>query len=178
MPKNNNPGIIQNIGNGTNPPKGSPDSRIVIIEFSDFQCPFCKAGLPIIKEILEKYNVTLYYRNFPLPIHENSVIASEASECANEQDKFWEYHNVLFNNQDKLDKENLKKYALDIGLNSEQFNNCVDSRKYKDVVQKDLNEGKSLGVEGTPTFFINGKMVLGADKNKIEKIIREEIGLL
>ncbi len=171
LPRQEKVNDIQIVEKGINPPKGNPDSEIVIIEFSDFQCPACKAGLPVIKEILEENDVGFYYRNFP--IHKNSAIAAEAAECANEQGMFWEYHDVLFENQDKLDEESLKKYALDIQLDAEQFNSCFDSEKYKNTVLQDLSEGKSLGVRGTPTFFVNGKMVLGVDKEKIEKIIKD-----
>ena len=159
---------------GINPPKGDPASLIAIIEFGDFKCPACKAAHPVIDEILNEYNVSLYYRNFPLPMHgEISFLSAEAAECANEQDKFWQYHEILFENQDILNKENLKLYAKEIGLNEEQFNNCLDTEKYKQEVEKDIKDAKDLGVQGTPTFFINGKKVLGANKEKIKQIIEE-----
>ena len=166
--------IYKNVGNGINPAKGNSDSSTIIIEFSDFQCPACKASLPIINEILNEQNVVFYYRNFPLTIHENSFIAAEAAECANEQGKFWQYHDILFENQNKLDKESLKLYAIQIELNKEQFNSCLDSEKYKYEVERDLNDGKMLDVQGTPTFFINGRKVFGANKELIKNIIEEE----
>ena len=159
---------------GINSARGNPASLITIIEFGDFKCPACKAAHPVINEILNVYNTSLYYRNFPLPMHgEISFLSSEAAECANEQDKFWQYHDILFENQDNLNKENLKSYAKEIGLDEEQFNNCLDSEKYKQEVEKDINDAKDLGVKGTPTFFINGRKVLGADKEKIKQIIEE-----
>jgi len=159
---------------GINPPKGDPASLIAIIEFGDFKCPACKAAHPVIDEVLNEYNVSLYYRNFPLPMHgEISFLSAEAAECANEQNKFWQYHDILFENQDTLNKENLKLYAKEIGLNEEQFNNCLDTEKYKQEVEKDIKDAKDLGVQGTPTFFINGKKVLGANKEKIKQIIEE-----
>ena len=170
-----NPGIAE-VEKGINPAKGNPNSQITIIEFGDFKCPACKAAHPVINEILNEYNVSLYYRNFPLPMHgEISFLSAEAAECANEQNKFWQYHEILFENQDILNKENLKLYAKEIDLNEQQFNNCLDTEKYKNEVEKDIKDAKDLGVQGTPTFFINGKKVLGADKEKIKQIIEEAI---
>jgi len=146
--------IYKNVGNGINPAKGNSDSSTIIIEFSDFQCPACKASLPIINEILNEQNVVFYYRNFPLTIHENSFIAAEAAECANEQGKFWQYHDILFENQNKLDKESLKLYAIQIELNKEQFNSCLDSEKYKYEV------GSSAGnLSGYPVKAVEGKLM-------------------
>lgn len=141
-------GFFPGIGNGS----------IKIIEFSDFACPVCKIQAPVIKEIIKGYDkeIVFYYRNFPLPMHKNSFLAALASLCANEQDKFWEYHDILFENQGDFEKESLKKYAKDIGLNEKQFNDCLDKEKYKKQVQQDIDEGMTTGMQGTPTFFING----------------------
>ncbi len=175
IPKGNED--VKNVGTGNLPPKGNPNNPIKIIEFSDFQCPACKASHPIIDRILQDYQgeVVLYYRYFPLPMHENSFIAAEAAECANEQKNFWEYHDILFENQDKLDKENLKKYAKDIELNEEQFNSCLNNEKYKDEITFDISEGKILGIQGTPTFFINDKKVFGGNELELRRLIKEEL---
>src|SRR3989338_5936967 len=143
------------VDNGMNLAKGNQEAKIIMIEFSDFQCPFCKSALPVIDKILNEYNVAFYYRNFPLSIHENSMIAAEAAECANEQGKFWQYHDILFANQDKLDKESLQKYAEQLNLNVSRFNLCFGSGKYKAEIERDIVAGNRLGVSGTPTFFIN-----------------------
>ena len=168
---------VKNIEIGNLPPRGNPNASIKIIEFSDFQCPACKASHPIIDRIFQDYQgeIVLYYRNFPLTMHENSFIAAEAAECANEQGKFWEYHNILFENQDSLDKNNLKKYAKSLGLNEEQFNLCLDNEKYKGEILKDLSDAKELRLEGTPTFFINGKKVFGGNEQELRKLIEEEL---
>lgn len=167
---------IQIVSKGINPAKGNLNSPVTIIEFGDFKCPACKAAHPIINEILTKYNASLYYRNFPLPIHgEISFLSSEAAECANEQGKFWEYHNLLYDQQDFLTKDNLRLYAKQMGLNEQQFNLCLDNENYKDVVSNDLSDAKKLNLKGTPTFFINGREVFGANQQKIEKIIEEEL---
>ncbi|MFA4952777.1 MAG: thioredoxin domain-containing protein [Candidatus Pacearchaeota archaeon] len=168
---------IKNVGIGNLPPRGNPNAKIKIIEFSDFQCPACKASHPTMDRIFQDYReeVVLYYRYFPLSMHENSFIAAEAAECANEQGKFWEYHNILFDNQDKLDKENLKRYAEQIKLNSERFNSCLDNEETKEIISTDLNEAKALNLKGTPTFFINGKEVFGGNEQELRKLIEEEL---
>jgi protein-disulfide isomerase len=167
-------GVLE-VDKGAKPPKGNENSSITIIEFSDFQCPACKAAEPIIKKVLERYDVAFYYRHFPLPSHKNSFIAAEAAECANEQEQFWEYHDILFENQANLDKENLKEYAKELKLDEDEFNLCLDSEKYKDIVEKDLRDGNNLEVRGTPTFFINGRRILGANEVQMTKIIEKEI---
>ncbi len=169
--------IFENIGSGINPPKGDYSAEVVIIEFSDFQCPFCKRAVSIIDEIIEQYegHVVFYYRNFPLTIHENSFSAAEAAECANDQGKFWEYHDILFENQNSLDKENLKLYAQGLGLEQSRFNDCFESRRFKSEIEKDIEEGKSLGITGTPTFFVNERKIVGSDEESIRRVIEEEL---
>lgn len=141
---------------------GSSDALVTIVEFSDFQCPYCaraavgpQAALP---QIEEKYIKTgkakLIFRNFPLPFHENAQKAAEAGQCAAEQGKFWEMHEKLFANQNALAIENLKKYASELKLDTAKFNSCLDIGKYAQAVQNDLADGTSYGVGGTPSFFI------------------------
>lgn len=146
------------------PSIGPEDAPVTIVEFSDYQCPFCARAEPTIEQVLKEYEgkVRLVYRDFPLSFHQNAQKAAEATECADEQGKFWEYHDKLFENQDALDVNNLKQYAKDLGLDSSKFDNCLDSGKYTEEVQKDLADGQSLGVSGTPAFFINGRLVSGA----------------
>ena len=174
----NNPNgdlTTNNINTGINPAKGNSSSKIVIIEFSDFQCPSCASALHVIDAVLSMYDVAFYHRNFPLPMHKNSMIAAEAAECANEQGKFWQYHDILFQNQEMLDKESLKGYAEQLGLDAAQFNACFDSQKYKSDIEKDFHDGERLGVGGTPTFFINNRKVEGVNPNIFESIIKEEM---
>lgn len=145
---------------------GSEDAPVTIIEFSDFQCPFCSRFFsqtyPQIKQEYEG-KVRFVYRDFPLTsIHENAQKAAEAAECADEQGKFWEYHDMLFSNSQALDDASLKSYASQLGLDSNAFNQCLDSGKYTEEVQKDYQEGISYGVTGTPAFFINGVSIIGA----------------
>lgn len=143
---------------------GPESAKVTIVEYSDFQCPFCGKAAPTMKQILEKYpnDVRIVYKHFPLPIHTNSKKAAEAAECAAEQGRFWEYHDTLFANQNALYTNMLKDYAKQIGLNTTQFNVCFDSGAMRNRVEQDKKEGESLGVRGTPAFFVNGKMISGA----------------
>ena len=175
LPKGN--GNIKNISLGNLPLRGNPNASIKIIEFSDFQCPACRAAEPIVKKILKDYpDTALYYRNFPLTqIHKNAFVAAEAAECADKQGKFWEYHDVLFENQNNLDKSSLKNYAKQIKLDTAEFNTCLDSGETKGAVLADLSDAQRLNLRGTPTFFINNKEVFGGNEQQIKKIIEDEL---
>lgn len=144
--------------------KGNPNAKVTMVEFSDFQCPYCGQAEPTIKQIFATYGdkVKLVYRHYPLPFHENAFPAALASMCANEQGKFWEYHDKLFSNQEKLTATDLKTYASQLGLDMEKFNPCLESKKYKAQVDKGYADGGAAGVSGTPAFFINGRPLFGA----------------
>lgn len=160
------------------PQKGPANAKVTIIEFSDFQCPFCARAQPTLEQIFQTYGskVRLVYRDFPLSFHQNAQKAAEAAECADEQGKFWEYHDILFANQNALDTESLKKYAAELKLDSQKFNSCLDSGKYGQEVKKDFSDGQSAGVQGTPAFFINGRLVSGAQPfENFKAIIDEEL---
>lgn len=145
--------------------QGNPEAPVTIVEFSDFQCSFCSSFHPTVKQILEDYSdkVRWVYKHFPLDqTHFQARPAAEASECAAEQGKFWEFAEGLFKNQSKLGKDFYSELALAIGLNTNQFENCLSSRKYKDKVEADYQEGIKAGVRGTPASFVNGELVSGA----------------
>jgi protein-disulfide isomerase len=150
------------------PYQGAADAKVVVVEYSDFQCPFCKRAYPTVKQLLSEYGskIKFYYKHFPLGFHQNAQKAGEAYECAAEQGKNWEYHDVLFEkgNGDGtgLNNADLKKYASDLQLDTAKFNSCLDSGKFASKVQADAAEGGANGVSGTPTFFINGQAVVGA----------------
>ncbi|MBI4091133.1 DsbA family protein, partial [candidate division WWE3 bacterium] len=139
-----------------------------------FQCPFCKRffddSLSKIKtEYLNTGKARLVYRDFPLSFHQNAQLSAEASECADEQNNFWGYHDALFNKQSEWSPlsnadatTKFVSYASELGLNSSTFQSCLSSGKYKEEVQKDIEEGSKFGVGGTPTVFINGKRIIGA----------------
>ena len=164
------------------PVKGNANAPVTIIEFSDFQCPFCaKFFTETLSLIDEKYintgKVKLVYRDFPLEnIHPQATPAAQAAECADEQGKYYEYHDKLFENQQLLSLDNYKRWAVELGLDAKQFNDCVDSKKYASEVQKDLADGSAAGVTGTPAFFINGKSVSGAQPFTVfEALIEAEL---
>ncbi|MFA6049244.1 MAG: DsbA family protein [Candidatus Micrarchaeia archaeon] len=151
--------------------RGSENAKVTIVEFSDFQCPYCARAEGTMQQLLSDYagKIRLYYRQFPLPFHENALAASEASECAGEQGKFWEYHDKLFENQGALDSANLKKYAGALGLDQKKFDTCLDTGAKKAQVVAETQEGENNGVSGTPAFFINGQLVSGAQPLSVFK---------
>lgn len=144
--------------------RGDKNAPVTMIEYSDFQCPFCKRVQPTIDKLLTDYKgkVKLIYRHFPLSFHQYAQKSAEASECAGEQGKFWEMHDKIFENQDRLDVDSLKSYAKELGLNTSNFNKCLDDGKYAQKVKDDMTEGTKYGVKGTPATFINGQMISGA----------------
>ena len=161
---------------------GNPDAPVTIVEFGDFQCPFCARFFQETEQqIIEKYvktgKVKFVYRDFPLTnIHEHAQKSAEAAECADEQGKFWPYHDILFERQESLGSENYKVWAAELGLNVQQFNSCLDSGKYADEVQKDLNDGQLAGVNGTPATFVNGRLIQGAvPYAQFAAVIEEEL---
>jgi len=137
---------------------------VVIIEYSDFECPFCGRHHPTMLQVMEEYGdkVAWVYRHFPLSFHPQAEPAALASECAAEQDKFWEYADDLVLNQTTLSDSYYKTLAGDLGLNQKKFDECLDSKKYQAVVDSQTASGAAAGVNGTPATFINGQMVSGA----------------
>jgi protein-disulfide isomerase len=158
--------------------KGPDNAPITIVEFSDYQCPYCARAETSITEVLKKYGdkVRVVYRDYPLSFHQNAEISAIGAECAEEQDKFWEMHGAMFANQQKLAAADLVETAERIGLNKDDFKACLDSGKYRSEVQKDFQEGASYGVTGTPAFFINGIMLSGAQPPEaFAKVIDREL---
>lgn len=148
-----------------NPSFGRPDSKVRIVEFSDFQCQYSREVFSTVREILSRYRDDVYFvfRDFPVAeLHAQAVSAALAGRCANEQDKFWPMHDKLFLNQDKLLPEDINMYAQEIGLDTKKFNNCLAQNKFNSQIEQDFAAGVSFGVQGTPTFFINGVKVSGA----------------
>jgi protein-disulfide isomerase len=146
------------------PTAGKNDAPVELVEFSDFQCPFCQRMAPTLKEIKQKFpdQVKIVYRQFPLTnIHPFAFKAAEASLCANEQGKFWELHDVMFKDQKKLGVGDLKESAKALGMDEKKFNTCLDSGRYVEQVQKDSKEAQRMGVTGTPALFVNGVMIDG-----------------
>jgi protein-disulfide isomerase len=159
--------------------RGNPKARVMIVEFSDFQCPFCGQVQTTLKNVLAKHEgiVALSFRDLPVPqIHPLAEGAAEAARCAGEQGKFWEYHDLLFGEQGSLDRNGLLGKAVKLHLEAKQFEACILSEKYKPQIQQDSQEGLRAGVSGTPGFFINGVFISGAQSEAtFDKIIEEQL---
>lgn len=162
----------------TGPSQGPANAPVTIVEFSDFQCPYCARLIPTLEQVKEKYGdkVRIVFRQYPLNFHQHAQKAAEASLCANEQGKFWELHDAMFENQQELAVEQLKAKAASLGMNAEQFNSCLDGGKFAAQVKTDFDEGAKAGVNGTPAMFINGRFLSGAQPlNEITKVIDDEL---
>ncbi len=148
----------------TGPAKGPENARVTIVEFSDFECPFCRRVIPTLDAILEKYpnDVRVVYRNMPLRNHARARPAAEAALCADDQGQFWAYHDRLFENTRKLGDEDLLRYAEELNLDKEAFSQCYEEKRFAHQVDADLQDGERAGVSGTPAFFVNGILLSGA----------------
>lgn len=170
---------------GDLPVLGDASAPVLIVEWADFQCPFCgrlhsDVFSPVREQYIQEGKVRWAYRDFAF-LGQESVDAAMAARCANEQGKFWAYHDHLFENQagenqNTFSRDNLKRFARELGLDTAQFNTCLDSDKYEDAVAADTNAGRDAGVSGTPTTFVNGRMLSGAQPlANFTKIIDEEL---
>ncbi len=160
------------------PARGPDDAPIEIIEFSDFQCPFCLQAKMTVDRVLATYGdqIRFVYRHYPLPNHPDAVPAAEASMCAAAQGQFWPFHDHLFANVDQLSPAALKEHATTLGLNMNDFNACFDSREYREAIEEDMEAAREIGVSGTPAFFINGRPLGGAQPfEAFERIIEDEL---
>jgi protein-disulfide isomerase len=183
------PGQKVDVDLGTLPIQGSEDAKVTIVEFSDLQCPFCKQFVDsTYPQLYDTYiktgQVKFAFRHYPLTsIHPNAQKAGEAAECANEQDSFWEYHDLLFKNQDAWSNltaagaaESFTTYAGELGLDSGQFSDCLSTGKYAQKVTDDTSAGTQAGVDGTPAFFVNGSLITGAQPfSEFQRLIDAEL---
>jgi protein-disulfide isomerase len=161
------------------PGRGPSNARVVIVEFADFQCPYCSKASEIVKKVAAEYpaDVRVVFRHFPLSNHPLAPKAAEASACANEQGRFWEYHDHLFANPRDLDETALKAHAVTLGLEVKPFVECLESGRMKALVEKDRKAGEALGINGTPAFFINGLPLAGAQPEEaFRRAIERELG--
>lgn len=166
------------------PSKGKSNAPVTIVEYSDYECPFCgrfySQTLPLIqREYVDSGKVKLVFKDFPLGFHQYAQKAAEAAHCVKEQkgdDGYWKMHDKLFENQQSLSIENIKQWAKELGVNVRDFNSCLDSGKMATTVQKAMREGQQDGVQGTPAFFINGKLLSGAQPfENFRQIIEAEL---
>ncbi len=158
--------------------KGPQNAPVVIVEFSDFECPYCQRATETLNELLTRYpdEIRFIYKDFPLPNHPNAFKAAEAGHCANDQGKFWQFHDILFERQEALDIESLKTYAGELGLDVNVFSTCLEESRHADSVNEDMSVARSYGTSSTPTLFINGRPVFGAMPLEVfDQIVREEL---
>lgn len=147
------------------PSWGNDKAPVTIVEFSDYQCPYCSKAEGTVAQLKKEYGqdkVKLIYMDMPLPAHQRAYPAALASHCANEQGKFWEFHDKMFQNQAKLEDSDLKGYAKELGLDAGKFGECLDKKKYADLIEKSKKEADKAGIQATPSFLINGRLLQGA----------------
>lgn len=160
---------------------GDPNAPVTIIEYSDYECPFCEMFFSqteslIRKDFIETGKAKMIYRDFPLEFHQYAMPAALAANCAKEQGKFWAYHDEIFKNHNNLVNFNYIETAKKLGMDENKFKSCFESQKYKEQIQQVFEEAKSIGVQGTPTFFINDKMIVGAQPyEKFKSLIEQEL---
>jgi protein-disulfide isomerase len=168
----------QTVAEAGRPARGPINAPIEMIEFSDFQCPFCLRASPIVTQVLGAYGdrIRFVYRHYPLPNHPNARPAAEASQCANEQGKFWPYHDKLFASEGRLSDADLRRSAAEVGVDPAKFGACLDTHRFKADVDDDIAAGDEAGVSGTPAFFINGRVLTGAQPfEAFKRVIDDEL---
>lgn len=174
------PNKVYDLPIGTSAVKGDVNGAVTITEFSDFQCPYCAKLQPTLKEVLKTYpeGVKLVYKDFPLSFHKQAKNAAKAARAAGEQGKYWEMHDILFENYNKMTDDSFKDYAEQLGLDVEKFLADFNSDKYEKLIQADIALGQRSGVRGTPTLYMNGKRMTGRSMNDfkagIDAVLKKE----
>jgi protein-disulfide isomerase len=171
------PNKVHNIPTGASPIKGNKNAPVTIVEFSDFQCPYCSRLQPTLRQVLDAYpqEVRLVYKHFPLAFHKQARNAAKASMAAGEQGKFWGMHDIIFENYNTLTEEKFSEFAKQLGLDMEKFKTDYTSTKYDKQIQDEFNMGQRIGVRGTPTLFLNGKMMTRRSFNDFKQAIDEAL---
>jgi protein-disulfide isomerase len=156
--------IVRNVSTDDDPTLGPDDAPITIIEFGDFQCGACRQAGQVLKRVTGKYTdeVRLVYRDFPLSLDSPSNLAAQAAQCAHEQGKFWEMHDLIFAGQEAITRDGLYNFAAGLDLKIDQFQLCLENAKYSEEVENDIADGQRYGVIAVPTFFVNGQKYQGA----------------
>ncbi|HIC68759.1 MAG TPA: DsbA family protein [Candidatus Latescibacteria bacterium] len=160
------------------PTRGPADAPIQLVEYSDFQCPYCVRAQVVVERVMATYGdrVRHIFRDYPLPGHEHAHIAARAGQCAHDQGRFWQYRALLFANIKALSADDLKRHAATAGLDLPRFESCLDSDRFGDWIDEDVRSGQALGVTGTPAFFVNGRLLSGARPfQDFEQLIEEEL---
>jgi protein-disulfide isomerase len=154
---------------------GPQNAPVTVVEFADFQCPYCKHAEGAVKSVQEKYGtkIRLVFMDYPLSFHAHAMDAANAGRCAADQGKFWQYRDALFADQSKLGRDELKATAKKLGLNTERFNACLDKNEFESAIKLSIAEGNELNVRGTPTFFVDGRPLSGVPR--LEAVVNEEL---
>lgn len=172
----NTPSVGVPVATTDDPSFGNIAAPLVVVEFADFSCPWSREESFVIRELAAKYaeRVLYIYRDFPLDeVHPEARLAAEAAQCAGGLGNFWAFHDKLYQNQNQFGRDNLIRYAREIGLKETEFIECIDSGRYRAEVQQDIDDGVAAGVRGTPTFFLNGRRVEGAiPRDTLEEIFK------
>lgn len=171
------PMFVSELDDGVSPVKGSTNPRVTIVEFSDFECPFCNQVQTTLKRIIESYgkDVRLVFKHLPLDGHRNALPAARAAYCATEQDRFWQFHDALFSAQD-LSPPRLQQIAAELGLAPAKFQTCINSEQSRAAILKDLEAAKLYRIDSTPSFIVNGKLIKGAVSfADFQKIVEQEL---
>jgi protein-disulfide isomerase len=173
-------GVVYNIDTTSNPVRGPKNAPVSIVEFSDFQCPYCAGVQETLEKVLKTFpkDVKIVFKQYPLNIHQYARQAALAALAAHSQGKFWEMHDKLFQNFSAINEENIKKWAKEIGLSMTDFEKTMQSGKYEGVLQKDMADGAAAKVVGTPSIFINGKRIHDRNFEAFKKAIQEELAAL
>ncbi len=178
MPRRPDPAKVYSFDVGSSPIRGPSDAWVTIVEVSDFQCPFCGRVTPTLKQVKDKYgeDVRFVYKHNPLSFHQRAMPAAVAAECAHEQGKFWEMHDKLFSNQQALEDANLEGYAKEIGLDVGKWKSCFAAGTPKAKISQDQRMAATLGANGTPAFYINGRFLSGAQPfPAFDQLVQEEL---
>ena len=161
------------------PSLGPPDAPVTVVEFSDYQCPACRQAHETVRKVRELYAGRLrwVFKDYPLQRHKDAELAAEAGKCAAEQNKFWEYQDLLYGSQEELTFERLESLAGGLGMVADRFKQCLEGRKYKDRIENELEEARKIGVDRTPTFVINGRILVGGlSLERFKEVIESELG--
>jgi protein-disulfide isomerase len=160
------------------PKRGPQDAPVVIVEFADYECPYCQRIHPELKKLQAEFagQVTMAFKDFPLPMHAHAEKAAEAARCADEQGKFWDFHDLLFDGHQKLELAQLKENARTLKLDAARFDHCLEASEQATAIQKDFAQGQRLGLTGTPSFFINGHFLSGAVKyDTLREVVEQQL---
>ncbi|MFW6049533.1 MAG: DsbA family protein [Myxococcota bacterium] len=170
---------VKELASGDAPAFGPEQAKVTIVEFSDFECPYCGKAAEVAEKVREKYGdrVRFVFRQYPLPMHSNAKQAAQAALAAEEQGKFWDYHDKLFENQRKLDQKSLEKHAEELGLDVAKFSKALEEGRFSEQIERDMELGQQVHVRGTPTMFLNGKRISNPTSFElVSQMIEKELG--